>query len=103
MPITIAELTTGISSAALAVAAYGIIERGKAASRTERIRLTSIIDDLAKARYDLTELGSKGTLVGDLIEALHARQEVLSQQALSLVQKHSLEITSSELRELAGR
>src|SRR5258708_114153 len=101
MHLNLADLSVIISLAALGTAIYGIFERGRAARRAERIRLTSVIEELAKSRYQLVELASQGTVSGDIIEALHSRQELLGQQALSLLQKHSLEVTSSELRELA--
>jgi hypothetical protein len=96
-----ALISTIISVAAFAVAAYGILERRKAASRAERIGLTTIIDELAQTRYQLTDVASKGTTKCDLIEALNTRIELLSQQAKSLIQEHALTITSTECREVA--
>lgn len=97
----IAEFSAGVSFVALLAAVYGIFERGKAASRAERVRLTSIIEALGKTRGELVEIAMKGQLIGDMVEVLHSRQELLSQQARSLIQKYQLTITSSECREVA--
>jgi hypothetical protein len=95
-------ITIIISVAAFGVAAYGILERRLAARRSERLRLTTIVENLAKVRLELIEMASKGQTIGDVVEAVNARLEVLSQQALSLiVQEHSLTITSTECREVA--
>jgi hypothetical protein len=101
MPLDLAEFSAGISFAALAIATYGIFERGKTASRAERVRLTTIVGELAKTRGELVDIAMKGQTIGDMIEVLHTRQELLSQQARSLIQGHELTITSSECREVA--
>jgi hypothetical protein len=99
--ITTAEVSVAISLAALGTAVYGIFERGNAAKRAERVRLTTIVEDLAKIRGEIVELVSKGITAGDQVEQIHGRMELLAQQALSLVQAHHLTITSSEYREIA--
>jgi hypothetical protein len=97
----IAQISVIISASAFVVAAYGILERRITARRAERIRLTTIVEDLTKTRLELYELASNGITMGDRIEALNTRLEVLSQQALSLIRQHSLTITSTECREVA--
>jgi len=99
--ITVAEVSAVISLAALGTAVYGIFERGNAAKRAERVRLTTIVENLAKARRELVELASKGVMAGDFVETLSAQIEILAQQALSLVQENQLTVTSSECREIA--
>ena len=90
-----------ISIAAFLVAAYGIIERRMTATRSERIRLTTIVENLTQVRRSLTELAQQGQTSGGMVEVVNTRLEVLSQQALSLVQQHSLTVTSTECREIA--
>src|SRR5215472_15646170 len=101
MGLDIAIASVLISFGAFGTAVFGIFERGRAASRAERLRLASIIETLTEIRVKLAELVSAGQPNGNVIEALHARQELLSQQAVSLLQKHTLTITSAECRELA--
>ena len=96
-----AQISVEISGLAFLAAAYGVLERRLAARRAERIRLTAITADLTKTRLDLYEFAEKGIKMGDMIEALNTRLEVLSQQALSLIQQHSLTVTSTECREVA--
>jgi hypothetical protein len=96
-----AQISVIIGLAAFGVAAYGIFERRRMASTSERIRLTSIVDEITQVRYSLTELGSKGTTSGNLVEAANSRIEILSQQALALTRQHEVTITSSECREVA--
>jgi len=90
-----------ISVAAFMVAAYGIVERRVAATRTERIRLTTIVENMVQIRKELIELSQQGQTSGNIIEAISARLEILAQQAIFLVQRHSLTITSTECREIA--
>jgi hypothetical protein len=93
-------ISTLISLAAFGVAAYGITERRLGARRSERVRLTTIVENLTKVRLELLDLVAKGQTIGDVVEAVNARVEVLSQQALSLIQQHSLTVTSTECREV---
>ena len=101
MVITVAEVSAIISLAALGTAIYGIFERGNAAMRAERLRLTAIVENLAKARGELTDLASAGVTAGDKVEVINSRMELLAQQARSLVQEHHLTVTSTECREMA--
>jgi len=59
------------------------------------------VENLTKVRLELLELVAKGQTIGDVVEAVNTRVEVLSQQALSLIQEHSLTVTSTECREVA--
>jgi hypothetical protein len=101
MHLDVAVISVLISFGALGTAIYGIFERGRAASRAERVRLTAIIENLAETRGKLEELVSNNVTSGNKIEVLHSRQELLAQQAISLIRKHELTITSTECRELA--
>jgi hypothetical protein len=94
-------ITIIISVGAFLIAAYGIFERRLAARRSERLRLTAIAENMTQVRRELIELGEKKQTSGNIIEVINTRLEVLSQQALSLVQQHSLTITSTECREIA--
>ena len=94
-------ITIIISVGAFGVAAYGILERRLAARRSERIRLTTIVENMTQVRRELIELGEQGKTSENIIEVLNSRLEVLAQQAVSLVQQHSLTITSTECREIA--
>src|SRR5215472_18697013 len=102
MIITTADVSVVVALAALGTAVYGIFERGNAAKRAERVRLTTIVESIVKVRRELVECASKGIMAGDLVEALNAQMEILSQQALSLVKAHPLDITSTECREIAS-
>jgi hypothetical protein len=97
----LADVSVIISLGALGVAIYGIFERGRAAGRAERIRLTSIVDDLARSRADFVDRQLSGELNPSVVEAYHARTGVLSQQAFSLIRGHALAVTSAECREVA--
>jgi hypothetical protein len=99
--LTLADLSVVVSLAALATAVYGIFERGNAARRAERIRLTTIVENIVSVRRELVESVSKGITVGDVVEVMNTRLEVLSQQALSILQTTKLPVTSVECRELA--
>lgn len=101
MVITVAEVSALVSLAALGTAIYGIFERGNAAKRAERLRLTVIVENIARARGELTDLVSAGVTFGDKIEVINSRIELLAQQARSLLQKYHLEVTSTECREIA--
>jgi tetratricopeptide (TPR) repeat protein len=101
MLLDVADVGILISLGAFGTAVYGIFERGRAANRAERLRLTSIIESLAETRSKLVELVANGETSGNRVEVLHAQQELLSQQAVSLIRKYELTITSAECRELA--
>ena len=87
-----------ISLFALLVAAYGIYERRSAAARVERVRLSAITDDLEKLKLELI---AEAESVGDRVEALHSRMELLAQQGLSLLREHGVHANSTECRSLA--
>jgi hypothetical protein len=102
MTFTAAGVGVAISLAAFVIALYGVFERGAAAKRAERLRLTSIVEGIAKLRRELVESAASGTIIGDSIEVLSAQLELLAQQAWSLVTSHELDITSTEYREIAS-
>jgi hypothetical protein len=62
-----------ISGAAFAVVAYGIFERRLGARRSERVRLTGIVENLTKVRLELLDLVAKGQTIGEVVEAVNAR------------------------------
>jgi hypothetical protein len=95
MVITVAEVSAVISLSALGTAIYGIFERGAAARRAERTRLTTIVENTAKARGELMKLSGEGVTTGNAVEIIHAQQELLAQQARSLIKDHRLTITST--------
>lgn len=64
-----------LSLVAVVVSVYGIYERRLAASRAERIRLTEITDDLEKLKLELIDTKER---VGDRVESLHSRMELLA-------------------------
>jgi tetratricopeptide (TPR) repeat protein len=101
MSFTTADISVIISLCAFLVSGYGIIERGNAAKRAERLQLTDTVKDMINVRRQLVELVSEGITSGNAVEILSAQLEVLSQQALKLVKKHELEVTSTECREIA--
>ena len=64
-----------ISVAAFGVAAYGIAERQVAAARAERIRLTTIVENMAQIRRELVEMSVRGENTGNTVEVISARLE----------------------------
>jgi Helix-turn-helix domain of resolvase len=90
-----------ISFLALLVAGYGIIERRQSSNRADRLRLSVITGELATIRLQLVETAAEGYTMGDRIEALNSRVELLAQQALALISEHALTVTSTECREVA--
>jgi len=58
-------ITIIISVGAFGVAAYGILERRLAARRSERIRLTTIVENMTQVRRDLVELSHQGGAFGE--------------------------------------
>jgi hypothetical protein len=90
-----------ISLSALAISAFGILERRSAATRSDRLRLSPITDELNKVRLEISRLTSVGENMGDLITTLNGRAELLGQQGLALVQAHALNVTSAECRVVA--
>lgn len=102
MVITVAEVSAVISLAALGTAIYGILERGNAAKRAERLRLTAIVENIVRARGEIVELVAAGIATGDKVEVINARMEMLAQQARSLLQEHHLTVTSTECRAIAN-
>jgi hypothetical protein len=87
-----------ISLLALAIAAYGILERKELARRLERIRLSELLDSLNQVSLELARTNERS---GTSIVALNTRNELLAQQVSSILPKFEQEVTSAELRTLA--
>ena len=87
-----------ISVFALAVSAYGILERKDVARRLERIRLSELLDSLNQVDLELARANERS---GTPIIVLNARNELLAQQVLSILPKFQQETTSTEMRTLA--
>jgi hypothetical protein len=90
-----------ISLAALGISIYGVFEKRSSARRAERLRLISLTDNLGELIGELIDKAKSGEVMGDTIENLNSRIELTAQQALSLIQKHTLDVTGAELRTVA--
>jgi len=90
-----------ISVVALSVAIYGVFERRQAANRADRLRLSVITGEMAGLGFELVKMASEGHRVGDRVEAMHTRIELLGQQALTLMDAHAPTLTSTECRQIA--
>ncbi|MGX6607438.1 hypothetical protein ACWKSP_35735 [Micromonosporaceae bacterium Da 78-11] len=92
--------TLTISLLALVISVYGVAERRQAARRAERLRFTTIVDDLNGLH--LEHLQAPGGLApGDLTDGVNARRELLAVQALTLLGVVGKTLTSPECRALA--
>lgn len=93
-------ITVVISSIALAVSLYTIVERRLTVRRTERVRLSEIVADLNDVQIE-EEKADRNQLGRVLVQAFNTRREILSQQALDLLETFSGRITAPEYRTLA--
>jgi hypothetical protein len=89
-----------ISGMALAVAIYGILERGLATRRALRIRLTELIDGLAKIDVDqqlYVQDASKSDAMKSAFRTSHAtRRALLAAQAIDILAKYRRRMTIPE-------
>src|SRR5438270_14099593 len=85
-------LTLVISGIALAVAIYGILERGLATRRALRLRLTELIDHLAEIDADqqvcVQDAGKSDAMKNALRTSNATRRALLAAQATDILSKY---------------